>query len=81
MLVIHPDECIDCGYCEPVCPVTAIFQEDELPADQQDFIAINEKYAEIWPRITQLEDPMADAATWANVKHKRHLLKPIHNAQ
>ena len=34
MLYIHPDECVDCGACEPVCPVTAIFYEDDVPADR-----------------------------------------------
>ena len=34
-LYIYPDECIDCGACEPVCPVTAIFAEDDVPEDQQ----------------------------------------------
>lgn len=41
MLYIHPDECIDCGACEPECPVEAIFPEDEVPDDQKDFIRIN----------------------------------------
>ena len=41
MLYIHPDECIDCGACEPACPVSAIFAEDDVPADQQKFIEIN----------------------------------------
>ena len=40
-LVIHPDECIDCGACEPECPVTAIFPEEDVPADQQKYIQIN----------------------------------------
>ena len=40
-LVIHPDECIDCALCEPECPVDAIFSEDELPDDQQQFIELN----------------------------------------
>ena len=43
-LYINPDECIDCGACEPACPVTAIFAEDDVPADQQKFTAINEDY-------------------------------------
>ena len=43
ILVIDPEECIDCGLCEPECPVDAIFAEDEVPADQLDFIEINEK--------------------------------------
>jgi NAD-dependent dihydropyrimidine dehydrogenase PreA subunit len=41
MLFINPDECIDCGACEPACPVTAIFAEDDVPADQAEFKAIN----------------------------------------
>ena len=44
MLYIYPDECIDCAACEPVCPVTAIFSEDAVPGDQQEFIAINYDY-------------------------------------
>jgi ferredoxin len=41
MLYIHPDECIDCGACEPECPVTAIFPEEDVPAQQQQYIQIN----------------------------------------
>src|SRR5208283_2891349 len=40
-LFIHPDECIDCGACEPECPVTAIFPEEDVPAPQQKFVQIN----------------------------------------
>ena len=41
MLVIHPDECIDCGACEPECPVTAIFPEEDVPANQKQYIQLN----------------------------------------
>ncbi len=41
MLYISPDECIDCGACEPACPVNAIFAEDDVPADQEEFKALN----------------------------------------
>jgi ferredoxin len=41
MLYIDPDECIDCGACEPACPVTAIFAEDDVPDDMQPFTEIN----------------------------------------
>ena len=41
MLYIDPDECIDCGACEPACPVTAIYAEDDVPEDQQFFTEIN----------------------------------------
>ncbi|MBC2864985.1 ferredoxin [Streptomyces mexicanus] len=41
MLYIHPDECVDCGACEPVCPVEAIFYEDDLPSDQAAYLKVN----------------------------------------
>jgi NAD-dependent dihydropyrimidine dehydrogenase PreA subunit len=44
MLYIHPDECIECGACEPVCPVTAIFPEDKVPAADAEYIKINALY-------------------------------------
>jgi len=75
MLVIHPDECIDCALCEPECPVEAIFSEDELPEDQQDFLELNQRLAEIWPNITEQQDPPPDADDWRDVKEKRHLLE------
>ena len=44
MLYIHPDECIDCGACEPVCPVKAIFAEDETPDQWKSFIELNKQF-------------------------------------
>jgi NAD-dependent dihydropyrimidine dehydrogenase PreA subunit len=44
MLYINPDECIDCGACEPACPVTAIFAEDDVPADQAEYKDLNAKW-------------------------------------
>jgi ferredoxin len=41
MLVIHPDECIDCGACEPECPVTAIFPEEDVPANLKQYVQLN----------------------------------------
>ena len=46
MLYIDPDECIDCGACEPECPVEAIFAEEDMPEDQDRFVEINTKYFE-----------------------------------
>jgi len=43
MLVIHPEECIDCGLCVPECPVEAIYAEDDLPEKYKNFLALNKK--------------------------------------
>ncbi len=75
MLVIHPDECIDCALCEPECPVDAIFSEDEIPEDQQEFLELNMELAEIWPNITAKQEPPEDEAEWRTVKDKRTLLE------
>ena len=44
MMYIHPDECVDCGACEPVCPVEAIFFEADLPASKRDFYRANVEF-------------------------------------
>ena len=44
MYYIHPDECIDCAACEPVCPVTAIFAEDSVPTEWAEYIGKNYDY-------------------------------------
>ena len=75
MLVIHPDECIDCALCEPECPVEAIYSEDELPANQQEFIEINAELAEVWPNITEIGEAPADADDWKEVTEKRQYLE------
>jgi ferredoxin len=46
MLYIHPDECVDCGACEPVCPVEAIYYEDDVPEQWKDFQKINADFFE-----------------------------------
>ena len=68
MLVIHPDECIDCGVCEPECPADAIRAdtEDGLEA----WIALNRKYAEAWPVITEAREPLAEAEKMDGVEGK-----------
>src|SRR5579875_2237504 len=47
MLVIHPDECIDCGVCEPECPVEAIIPDSEPAAER--WLELNRQYASLWP--------------------------------
>jgi len=58
-LYIHPDECVDCGACEPVCPVEAIFYEDDLPDALTPYLADNHLFfAGILPgRETPLGSP------------------------
>lgn len=69
-LVIHPDECIDCALCEPECPAQAIFSEDEVPENMQEFIELNSELAEIWPNITEKKDALPDAEEWDGVAGK-----------
>ena len=59
MLVIHPDECIDCGVCEPECPIEAIHSDTEEGMEK--WAEINRIYSEIWPVITIRKDPLPDA--------------------
>lgn len=59
MLVISPDECIDCGVCEPECPVEAILPDTEDGTEK--WVEINGKYAEIWPNITLKGESPKDA--------------------
>lgn len=70
MLVIHPDECIDCGVCEPECPADAIFADTEPGMDQ--WVEFNKTWSEAWPNITQVrpDDVPEDAEEWHDVEGK-----------
>ncbi len=46
MFYIDPDICIDCGACEAVCPVEAIYMEEEVPESEYEYIALNSKFFE-----------------------------------
>jgi ferredoxin len=74
-LVINPDECIDCALCEPECPVNAIYSEDDLPPQYQEYLAINTELSTQWPNITHRKDAPPDADEWANVPDKLKLLE------
>ena len=74
-LAINPDECIDCALCEPECPVNAIVSEDELPADQQEFLELNARLSNKWPNITNMKAAPEDAVKWEQVKAKRQFLE------
>ena len=61
MLVIHPDECIDCGVCEPECPAEAIQPDSDMDENLEYWLEINRKFSEIWPNATQKRPPLPDA--------------------
>lgn len=67
MLVINPDECIDCGVCEPECPVEAIKPESE---ELLNWVEINRDHAMQWPVITKKKEAPVDADQWKNVENK-----------
>jgi ferredoxin len=67
--------CIDCTLCEPECPVNAIFPEDDVPAGQEGFVALNAELAKEWPVLTVRKDPPADAGEWDGKPDKLKLLE------
>lgn len=75
MLVIHPDECIDCALCEPECPVDAIFSEDEVPEGEEELLALNAELAEVWPNIVEKKAAPEDEARWREVPNKLKYLE------
>jgi ferredoxin len=68
MLVIHPDECIDCGVCEPECPVEAIVPDSDAQAEK--WLALNRDYSAQWPNITRKGEAPGDADDWKGVADK-----------
>lgn len=72
MLVIDPDECIDCAVCIPECPVEAIKAEEDVPADLHHLIELNAVKAKDWPSIIRTKAPPTDADDW---KEKTDKLK------
>jgi ferredoxin len=68
MLVIHPDECIDCGVCEPECPAEAIIPGTAEGAER--WLELNAKYAVLWPNITESNGPPADAEDFNGMADK-----------
>jgi len=73
-LVIHPEECIDCGLCEPECPIEAIYADDELPDNQIEFVEINARLADVYENITEAKEPLPDADNFKDIENKREFL-------
>ena len=74
-LVIDPEECIDCTLCEPECPITAIYPEDDVPAGQEAFIQLNADLSRLWPVLTERKDAPEDAKEWEGKPDKLKLLE------
>jgi len=74
MLVIDPDECIDCGVCVDECPVTAIFSEDEVPEKWADYTELNARLSPEWPVIEEGKEPLDSADEFKDVEEKLALL-------
>ena len=68
MLVIKPDECIDCGVCEPECPVDAIKADTEK--DSEKWLVVNKKYSEIWPNINIKKEALQNWEEFENEENK-----------
>jgi ferredoxin len=69
-MVIDPDECIDCSLCVDECPVSAIFNEPDLPKEYAHYIALNVELTKTWPLTKDKGEPLSDADAWAEVKEK-----------
>ena len=74
MLVIDPEECIDCGGCEPECPVEAIKPNTESGLEH--WLKLNAEYAPLWPNITTKREPAADADDWKGKPDKLSQFSP-----
>ena len=74
-LTIDPDECIDCAVCVPECPANAIYAEEDVPGDQQDFIKLNAELSRQWPSITKRKAAPDDADDWKDKPDKLQYLQ------
>ena len=74
-LAIDPDDCIDCAVCVPECPVNATYAEEDVPAEQQAFIALNAELAREWKPITRTKLALPDADEWSKIEAKLGELK------
>jgi ferredoxin len=68
MLVINPDECIDCGVCEPECPINAI--EPDTNKNTEKYVILNKEMSAKWPNINKKKDPLPEADQFKNVSNK-----------
>lgn len=74
MLVIDPEECIDCTLCVPECPVEAIVSDDEVT--DLYWLELNRLHAQDWPVISSMKEAPPDADEWAEVSDKKAYFSP-----
>lgn len=74
-LVIDPEECIDCAVCVAECPVNAIYAEEDLPDDQQAFVALNAELSQQWKVLTENIGELPTAEEWKDKSDKLSLLE------
>lgn len=74
MVVIDPDQCIDCGLCIPYCPVDAI--KPDTADETQPWVLFNRMYAKKWPKIVNKKPEPSDAEQWVGVASKKDLFDP-----
>ena len=74
MLVINPDECIDCGVCEPECPIDAIVSDLSYnEKDKDKWLDVNKKYSKIWPNIVKKKDPYPESEKFKEINLNKSL--------
>ena len=73
MLVIDPEECIDCALCQPECPINAI-ESDHANKYDKKFLKLNEKLSKTWPLITVSKKPLKNASFWKEKNKKINFL-------
>ena len=70
-LYIDPEECIDCGVCEPECPIDAIKADtDESVENMEKWLEVNKKFSTLWPNISKKKEPMKDHEKFKDLKNK-----------
>ncbi len=74
-LVIDPEECIDCSLCEPECPISAIYPDDDMPEGQENYLELNAELSQVWPVITEMKPALTDAEEWKDITGKLDELK------
>ena len=75
MLVIDPDECIDCAVCIPECPVNAIYADVDLPQNQLEWVELNAELSKTFTTLTDKKAPLPEAEEWKDVTSKKQYLE------